>query len=277
MQSCVTISLVQEARGGPFVLWDDLEASCSLAKELGFDAVEIFAPGPDAVDRVLLRSLLSDLGLKLAAVGTGAGWVKHRLHLALPSADARGRAIDFIKSMIDFGAEFEAPAIIGSMQGRSGDGVDKATAKSYLCDALQVLGEHAAGQGTTLIYEPLNRYETDQACTLADGCELLDRIDTKDVVLLADLFHMGIEETCVATALRLAARRIGHIHFVDSNRRPVGYGHTDFGPIIATLFEVGYRGYLSAEAFAYPDSRSAAEQTMRAYRYLTSVHHKQSY
>ncbi len=46
MKSCITISLVEEARGGPFVLWDGLEESIAFAAELGYDAVEIFAPGP---------------------------------------------------------------------------------------------------------------------------------------------------------------------------------------------------------------------------------------
>ena len=36
-----------------------------------------------------------------------------------------------------------APAIIGSMQGRSGAGVDHATATGYLREALNELGEHA--------------------------------------------------------------------------------------------------------------------------------------
>ena len=44
MKSCITISLVEEARGGPFVLWDGLEASINFAAELGYDAVEIFSP-----------------------------------------------------------------------------------------------------------------------------------------------------------------------------------------------------------------------------------------
>ncbi len=50
MKSAITVSLVAEARGGPFVYWDDLPAACREASELGFDAVEIFPPGPEAID-----------------------------------------------------------------------------------------------------------------------------------------------------------------------------------------------------------------------------------
>ncbi len=77
-QSAITISLVPEARGGPFVFWDDLPAACKQASELGFDAIELFAPEPEAVNPRHLRMLLDDYNLKLAAVGTGAGWVKHQ-------------------------------------------------------------------------------------------------------------------------------------------------------------------------------------------------------
>src|SRR5262249_44484089 len=142
-RSAVTVSLVPEARGGPFVFWDDLPSACREAREIGFDAVEVFPPAPDAIAPGALRTLLDDNGLALAAVGTGAGWVKHRLHLALPDASARGRAREFIRRMIDFAGALGAPAIIGSMQGRSGDGVDAATAARFLNEALSDLGEHA--------------------------------------------------------------------------------------------------------------------------------------
>ena len=49
MRSAVTISLINEARGGPFVYWDDLGGSIRKAAALGFDAVEIFAPNPVAL------------------------------------------------------------------------------------------------------------------------------------------------------------------------------------------------------------------------------------
>lgn len=266
IRSSVTISLVPEAKGGPFVFWDDLEAGCRTAKELGFDAVEVFPPSPGAISGDRLKKLLEDQRLALAAVGTGAGWVKHRLHLALPDAAARNKARDFIRSIIDFAGPLGAPAIIGSMQGRSGDGVDHVTAVNYLADALEDLGEHARQYQTPLIYEPLNRYETTMANTVEAGVGLLKRLSTTNVVLLADLFHMNIEEADIAAAIRMGAGHIGHVHFVDSNRRAAGFGHLDFAPIAAALREIGYSGFASAEALPYPDSLSAARQTMQAFR-----------
>jgi len=266
MQSCITISLVEEARGGPFVFWDDLPAACATAQELGFDAIEIFAPSADAVDKAQLTQLLSDHQLKLAAVGTGAGWVKHRLQLASADADERSRACEFIKTIIDFGGPFGAAAIIGSMQGSSGPDVDRPTARGYLAEALETLGEYAKQYETPLFYEPLNRYETNQVNTMADGVKLLESMSTDNVKLLCDLFHMNIEEVDIADALRQSGLHVGHVHFVDTNRRPVGTGHMDIAPIIAALKEINYQGYLSAEALPHPNPDEAAAQTIRAYK-----------
>lgn len=271
IRSAVTVSLVPEARGGPFVYWDDLAEACRKASELGFDAVEIFPPGPNDVDVVTLRTLLQGHGLALAAVGTGAGWVKHRLHLVHPDPSVRSRARDFIRAIIDFAGPFQAPAIIGSMQGRSGDGVDSATASGYLADALEELGESARDYGVPLVYEPLNRYETNMANTVEAGLAVLRSLSTRNVVLLADLFHMNIEEADLPAAIRSGRGSLGHLHFVDSNRRPAGLGHIDYAPIVAALEEIDYQGYASAEAFPYPDPDSAAEQTIRTFqRYFRS-------
>jgi sugar phosphate isomerase/epimerase len=271
IRSAVTVSLVPEARGGPFVFWDDLPAACQTARQLGFDAIEIFPPSAEGLDRATIRRLLADHGLGLAAIGTGAGWVKHRLHLCLPDADKRRQAQDFIRSIIDAAAEFGAPAIIGSMQGRSGDGVDHPTAVAWLSEALDVLGAHASQYQVPLIYEPLNRYETNLCNTVESGVKLLKSLSTTNVKLLADLFHMNIEEADLPAAIRLGATHIGHLHFVDSNRRPAGLGHLQLSPIVQALRDINYQGYASAEAFPFPNSHAAASQTMEAFhRFMVS-------
>ncbi len=71
---------------------------------------------------------------------------------------------------------------------------------------------------------------------------LLERHPEINVRLLADLFHMNIEETSIAAGLRDGGRWIGHVHFVDSNRRPAGLGHMDYGPVAAALGEIDTTG-----------------------------------
>lgn len=265
IRSAVTVSLVEEARGGPFVFWDDLPAACARAAELGFDAIEIFAPSADAVDPGELDKLLDRHALRVAAVGTGAGMVKHGLTLTDPDPEKRAAARDFIRRMIDFGGRYAAPAVIGSMQGRWGGELDRDAALELLREALNELGPHAASHGVTLIYEPLNRYETNLITTVADGVAFLKTLSTGDVQLLADLFHMNIEESNLADAVRGGAGFIGHVHFVDSNRRAAGLGHIDFAPIAAALKEIEYDGYVSAEALPLPDADTAAVQTIEAF------------
>jgi sugar phosphate isomerase/epimerase len=263
IRSAVTVSLVPEVRGGPFIFWDDLATACHSARALGFDAIEIFPPSADGVDAEEVRRLLDAEGLALAAVGTGAGWVRHRLSLTAPEAPVREAACTFIRSIIDLAGSFGAPAIIGSMQGRH-DGVKPELAWLYLQENLAKLSEHAKQYEVPLLYEPLNRYETNLCNTLQRGGKLLR--DIPNARLLADLFHMNIEEDHSAQAIRDTGLLIGHVHFVDSNRKPAGCGQMDYQPIAQALAAIGYGGYLSAEAFAWPDPVAAARVTMKTFQ-----------
>lgn len=265
IKSAITVSLVEEARGGPFVFWDGLEDAFVNAAKLGFDAVEIFAPGPDLVSTAEVLELCGQHQLSVAAVGTGAGMVKHGLSLTDPDSGKRAAARDFIRSMIDFGGALNAPAIIGSMQGRWGGEISRDQALGFLAKSLNELGTHAKTYGVPLLYEPLNRYETNLIKTIADGVSFLKSLATDNVKLLADLFHMNIEESNLSDAIRAGAGFIGHIHFVDSNRQAASMGHMDFVPIAAAIKESGFAGYLSAEAFPLPDSLMTAMKTIETY------------
>ena len=203
-----------------------------------------------------------------AAAGTGAGMLIHQLSLCDADPARRRQAEQFIAEIIDVAAEFQAPAIIGSMQGRWNDQTDRTTALSMLSESLGRLGSRAAQAGTILLYEPLNRYETNLCTTLQQGCELIAQCGSTAVRLLADLFHMNIEEASLHSALLEAGSAVGHLHFVDSNRQAAGLGHIDFTPIAAALKQMRWQGYASAEAFPLPDSQIAAEQTIQTWRRL---------
>lgn len=266
MKTAVTVCRVSEAVQGPFVFHTPLPEAFASAAAAGFDAVELFLPDANFVDAAEIHALAAQHNVSVAAVGTGAGMVRHRLSLTDPSAEIRAAALHFILQMIDFGGQLHAPAILGSMQGNRPPGLSREDAESALAAALRECAARAARFGVPFIYEPLNRYETNQFNRLADAAEFLETHNLENVVLLADLFHMNIEETDLAAAIRATGKHIGHVHYADSNRRAMGYGHTDPAPVLEALREIGYTGYLSAEILPLPDSESAARQT------ITSVH-----
>jgi sugar phosphate isomerase/epimerase len=266
IRSAVTLSLVPEMRGGPFVFWDDLAAGCARAAALGFDAVELFFQEARAVNVAEVQATLATHKLSVSAFGSGAGWAKHKLRLTDPDARVRRRAIEYVARFIDLAAQFRAPVIVGSMQGRWGAGVSRQQVLSWLADALNELGENAARHDVPLLYEFLNRYETNLFNTAEDSMAFLRMFHTQNVKLLCDLFHMNIEERDIPAALRLVGHKMGHVHFADTNRRAVGFGHLDVAAVAQALRDIGYDGFLSAEVLPWPDSETAARKSIESFR-----------
>lgn len=266
IRCAVTLCLVPEAQGGPFVLHDGLAASLQQAAHFGFDGVEIFPGHADDLHGRELRDGLRAHGLAMAAMGSGAGWLRRRLSLTDPDPHVRMCARDFIGAIIDFAGGFGVPAIIGSMQGRVQDGVTREQALGWLKEELDQLGPRAHALDVPLLYEPLNRYETNLFNTVDEVLSFLPTLRTRNVRLLLDLFHMNIEEADIPAAIRRAGALIGHVHFADTNRRAMGMGHLDMEPVARALKEVGYDGWLSAEVRPLPDATAAMQATMGSFR-----------
>lgn len=265
MKSAVTIALVPQIKTGPWVFWNNLEEGMNKAAALGFDAVELFTADANAVDISRVQKCADQFNISIAAVGTGAGKVIQGLTLTDPDAGIRIRAMDFIKDMIEFGAKLNAPAIIGSMQGNIAAGGTREESLQWLAEGLNILGHWAEQSGVPLIYEPLNRYETNLINRFDDAVAFVKNLDTNNVKLLADLFHMNIEEESIAATIRRHGAHIGHVHFADSNRKAIGWGHTPVNEIALALKEINYPGYISAEIFPLPAPDDAALQTIRAF------------
>ena len=270
MKSAITICLVPEAQRGPFVFHDGIEAGCHAAAEAGFDAVEIFPGTAEEFPASKLPLLLKENSLSVAAVGTGAGWLKQRLSLTDADHEKRARGIQFISALIDTAGEYNAPAIIGSMQGQSTDATKRAEALQLLAEGLGTLADRAQSHGQVLLYEPLNRYETNLLNTQEAAAQFLveNNLVQRGVRLLCDLFHMNIEETNVPESIQRVSTIhpdiIGHVHWADSNRRAMGLGHTNSQAIYQALVTAGYEQYLAAEVFPFPSATDAANQTIQS-------------
>ena len=129
------------------------------------------------------------------------------------------------------------------------------------------IAPHAEKCGCSLIIEPLNRYEQWWPCTVAHGVEICEAVGSPGITTMADLFHMNIEDADLAESIRQGARHIANVHLADSNRILPGYGHTNFGPPLKALEEIGYDKYCGFEC-RIPAGTSPAEELKKSIAYL---------
>ena len=142
-----------------------------------------------------------------------------------------------------------------------GASVNKTEAEEWTMDNLRECTEFAKEYNIRLTLEPVNRYESNFINTLNEGIELIKRVGASNLGLLADTFHMNIEEVSINDSIIQAKDYITHVHFADSNRWAPGCGHLDFAQIVQTLKKIGYQGYVSAEILPFPDPDSCARIT----------------
>lgn len=113
-----------------------------------------------------------------------------------------------------------------------------------LCDEWATAAQRA---NTFLLLEPLNRYETHLLKTLDDAVNICKRVQNPHLKVMADFFHMSIEENNIASAIEAASPYIAHVHLADSNRQMPGLGHTDFRAGFNALRNSNYQGYMALE------------------------------
>jgi sugar phosphate isomerase/epimerase len=140
--------------------------------------------------------------------------------------------------------------------------------REVLLEGLVELGDHAARVGGVLLLEPLNRYEDHMVNTVAQAAEVVAAAGSPAVRILADTYHMNIEEDDPCAALRSVADVLGAVHMSDSNRHQPGTGHVPFPAIVATLREIGFDGVLSVECRLRGEP---AEAVVQCGRYLRGL------
>ncbi len=143
---------------------------------------------------------------------------------------------------------------------------------SLLTDILKHdIAPHAEACGCSVIIEPLNRYEQWWPCTIADGLEICNAVNSPGVTLMADFFHMSIEESDMAEAIRNGGEQITNVHLADSNRILPGYGHTDFRPVLEALEDISYRHFSGFEC-AIPRGSDPKAELKKSMNYLNSLY-----
>jgi sugar phosphate isomerase/epimerase len=230
-----------------------LQEKWEFAQRAGYDAIEVRGRGDFAFrDRLPeLREAAGD-GVPMPSVCVE---MLHFFGAFDPSL--RRDAIAQLKSQLSVIAEIGGPGAVACTPASYGmfsrrlppfePPRTEAEDRAVLLEGLAALGEHAAREGVTLVLEPLNRYEDHMVNRLEQAVELIDAVGLPSVRVLADTYHMSIEEDEPTSALVKAAAQLGHVQVSDSNRFQPGAGHLDWSALLGTLDAIGYGGYLALE------------------------------
>lgn len=104
--------------------------------------------------------------------------------------------------------------------------------------------------GVTYCVEAVNRFETCIINTAAEALDYVARVDSPNIGVLLDTYHMNIEEKSFADAIRLVgADRLKSFHTGENNRTAPGRGHLPWDEIFGSLSEIGYKGPIVSEPF----------------------------
>jgi sugar phosphate isomerase/epimerase len=154
-----------------------------------------------------------------------------------------------VRRCAELGAELGAGVVIvvPTAVGRTQPLEDAESEWNWAVESIAEAAGAIPAEGPRIVLEALNRYETYLVNSLDRAEQLRQAVGSDRVALMADLFHMNIEEDDVVDSVRAHAAQIAHVHLADSNRREPGRGHTDFAGVLAALDETGYAGALTME------------------------------
>ena len=238
----------------------DLERAFSVAKELGFDGIEISVANPKEISLSKVKDLASKYQVGISAIATGGAAVRDGLIFSSPDKSIRKAAVQRNKNHIDFASHFSAVVVIGLIKGWV-DG-DYSQSEDYVTECLKECNEYAREKNVNIALEPINRFQEDFFNSILDCKKYLDKIHLSNVKMMIDSFHMNVEDTDMWGNMRQAKDYIVHVHYSDSNRLAPGMGHFNFIKMTEVLKEINYSGYISAEILPIPDSYTAARQTI---------------
>ena len=229
----------------------DISASIARMSSLGYDAVELGAELPLA-EASKARDLIDGAGLAVSSVCPSFTAERDLSH---PDPELRESAVRYVREVADLANAVGAPAIIIAPTAflRSQPLASEEEEWRWAVETIRTAGEYADALGVDLTLECWNRYGTFLLNRLEQAVLLWGETGLSNGGVMADTYHMNIEERSIPEAIRSTGTLLNHVHLSDSNRAAPGQGHVGFAQVLQALLDIDYRGYLTFEL----DTRAA--------------------
>jgi sugar phosphate isomerase/epimerase len=253
----------------------DFRRQVEFVKKTGYDGLELapftFADSVTEISadrRKELKTIAADAGLEL----TGLHWLLVKppgLHITHPDKAIRAKTVDYLKHLIDFCGDVGGKVMVfGSPNQRKIlPEITRDQGWQYAVESFAACGDTAAKRGVTLCLEALPESLTNVLNTNAEVIRMVRDINHPAIRMMVDVKSMCAESISIPENIRNSREFFRYVHANDANMRGPGFGDVDFKPILRTLQEVGYNGYVSVEVFDFkPDPETIARESLRYLR-----------
>ncbi len=233
--------------------WDaDHAKYIKKAADIGFDILEFQAqPLLEMSDEKIrsLRALADEAGIELTySLGLDPAYDVSSL-----DEEKRKGGVKYLQNIIKKMHVGGGTLLSGvSYAGWGTPGVVMDNKRPYLEQSVKSMKEiikTAEEYGVTYCVEAVNRFETCIINTAKEALDYVEMIDSPNIGVLLDTYHMNIEESNIGDAIRLAGDKLTSFHTGENNRTAPGRGHIDWDEIFKALADINYKGRIISEPF----------------------------
>jgi D-psicose/D-tagatose/L-ribulose 3-epimerase len=221
---------------------DEIASSVPKLADLGFDFVEIVSRNPNKINTDAFRDILKSNIPAYAILAWCDYTIQNPAHKSTYIRDSYQK---YLENLVDLANNIGAGVVVtsaGTIQGLSHD-------EAYECcaECLANLAKYSATKNVKIAVEAVNRYVTNFINTAKQALRLIKMVDSPNIGVALDTFHMNIEEKSYEDSFDKVGKHLFHIHLADNNRLAPSLGHINFQEILDNLRNNNYQGDLSLE------------------------------
>lgn len=221
---------------------------------LGYDILEFQAqPLLDLTDAEcrVLKKYADEKGIKLSySLG-----LNPKYDVANRDKEIRKGGVEYLQNIVRKIAVMEGELFSGVTYAGWGipdHFIDEKEKENYFCrsvESMQEVMKVAEKEGVCVCCEAVNRFESPLINTAAEAIKYADMVDSPNIGIHLDTYHMNIEENNIGDAIRLVGKRLRHFHTGENNRNVPGRGHLDWDEIFKALKDIDYQRDIVSEPF----------------------------
>ena len=245
--------------------WDiDFSYYALKASNLDFDVFEIDSNAVMNISSMARQNLKELVKKKDLEMTFGMG-LPNKYDISVADESIRKRGIDYLKRIIE---------MVSTMGGKKLSGVlyaawnpvlpevdfDKVAFTERSIESMKKVIKTAEDFGVYCNVEGVNRFEQFMINTCDEAIEYVEKVNSPNLKIHLDTFHMNIEEDNIEDAIVKAGNLLGHLHIGENNRNLPGQGgHIPWDEVVHGIKKINYEGDIIMEPFIIPGGEVARD------------------